>query len=171
MLIAFATLSACKTQKDILKPPPPVTEVKPGPPIGGDPKPEAAAEDATVKASAFANVTEKPNYSFANIQFEFNSPILKTASYPAMDKIAAEMKKVTSVKFFLNGYSSSEGTPAHNLSLSQERANAVKSYLTNSGVDEKQLKTKGYGESNPLNSNKTEDEKALNRRVEIKKSK
>ena len=79
------------------------------------------------------------------------------------------MKQDPSVKFLLGGNASAEGTPEHNMELSVERANAVKSYLVNSGVQESSLTTKGYGESKPIASNDTEEGRALNRRVEIKK--
>jgi OOP family OmpA-OmpF porin len=48
----------------------------------------------------------------------------------------------------VDGFASSEGTAAHNLSLSKDRANSVKTYLVNSGVDAKKVKVKGYGETN-----------------------
>lgn len=79
------------------------------------------------------------------------------------------MKKDASVRFVLNGNSSAEGTDEHNMALSVERANAVKTYLVNTGVNGANLDIKGYGESKPITSNETEEGRALNRRVEIKK--
>lgn len=52
--------------------------------------------------------------------------------------------------------------------LSVDRANAVKAYLVNNGIDSRKLTTKGFGESSPITSNTTESERATNRRVEIK---
>jgi OmpA-OmpF porin, OOP family len=69
----------------------------------------------------------------------------------------------------LDGYASSEGTAAHNMRLSKDRANSVKTYLVNSGVDAKKLKVKAYGETHPIADNSTEDGRVLNRRVEFKK--
>ena len=79
------------------------------------------------------------------------------------------MKADPKIKFNLNGYASAEGTDAHNMELSAQRANAVKSYLVNSGVDANNLITKGFGEANPVADNTTEAGRILNRRVEIKK--
>lgn len=79
------------------------------------------------------------------------------------------MKKDASVNFQLNGNSSAEGSEQHNMDLSVERANSVKTYLVNSGIDASRLIVKGFGESKPLNGNKTEEERAVNRRVEIQK--
>ena len=81
-----------------------------------------------------------------------------------------EMKKNPSVKFVLNGNASAEGTPQHNMSLSVERANAVKTYLVNSGINADNLRAVGNGESKPTTDNTTEAGRALNRRVEIKKA-
>ncbi|MES2427456.1 MAG: OmpA family protein [Bacteroidota bacterium] len=119
-----------------------------------------APKTAPVKVS-------KPNYSFKNIQFEFNSGILKTASYPIMDKAVAEMKKDLSVKFILKGYASAEGTDAHNMALSVERATAVKAYLVNSGISADNLSIKGFGDKNPVADNNTETGRVRNRRVEM----
>jgi len=79
------------------------------------------------------------------------------------------MKKDASVKFVLNGHASAEGTDAHNMALSIERATSVKTYLVNSGVSADNLIVKGYGDKKPIADNSTEAGRAKNRRVEIKK--
>jgi len=113
--------------------------------------------------------TPKPNYSFSNIQFEFNSAVLKTSAYQILDKAVMEMKKDPTVKFNLNGYASAEGTADHNMSLSVERANAVKTYLINAGISGDNLTANGFGQSNPISQNTDEAGRAINRRVEMKK--
>jgi OOP family OmpA-OmpF porin len=162
IVCAVAVLPACKSKKLVQKPAP-VAETTPAP------APEPAPAPAPAPEPAPAPVVEKPDYNFKNIQFEFNSGILKTEAYPILDKAAAEMKKDPSVKFALNGNSSAEGTDEHNMTLSIERANAVKTYLVNSGVNTDVLIAKGFGETKPIADNKTEEGRALNRRVEIKK--
>ncbi|MET3981074.1 OOP family OmpA-OmpF porin [Mucilaginibacter sp. UYP27] len=160
IVTAIAVLPACKAKKPIVKAPEPVAETRPTPAPTPPPAPPAPTPPPAP--------VEKPDYDFKNIQFEFNSGILKTDAYPALDKAAAEMKKDASVKFILNGNSSAEGTDEHNMFLSVERANAVKTYLVNTGVSADNIATKGYGESKPIESNTTEAGRALNRRVEIK---
>lgn len=162
-LLAFY-LPACKAKKAITKPEPPVVVVKKI--VPEEKKPETAVAPVVKDVPP---VVAKPDYNFSNLQFEFDSAILKTSSYPTLDRVASAMKMDASVKFILKGYSSAEGTPEHNLLLSEERANSVKTYLLNAGVDASQLSSKGYGESNPVTPNTTEEGKALNRRVEIKK--
>jgi OOP family OmpA-OmpF porin len=163
-LIVALVFPSCKTKKELPKPAEqaevPVKRVLPV----EQKKPETTDAVATV-----APVVEKPDYNFSNLQFEFNSAILKTSSYPMLDRVAMEMKKGASVKFRLNGYASAEGTPEHNMELSEQRATAVKTYLLNAGVTDEQVNAKGFGETNAIKPNTTEDNRALNRRVEIKK--
>jgi OOP family OmpA-OmpF porin len=106
--------------------------------------------------------------AYSNIQFEFDSSVLKTSSYPVLDATSADLR-TTGASAELDGFASSEGTAAHNMKLSKDRANSVKTYLVNSGVDAKKLKVKGYGETHPIADNSTEEGRILNRRVEIKK--
>jgi len=106
--------------------------------------------------------------AYSNIQFEFDSSVLRTSSYPVLDATSADLR-ATGKTIWVNGYASSEGTAAHNMALSKDRANSVKTYLVNSGVDAKHLKVKAYGETKPIADNSTEDGRVLNRRVEFKK--
>ncbi|WP_048907927.1 OmpA family protein [Pedobacter sp. V48] len=132
----------------------------PGTPAGtavdgsGCPLPKVTAPDTT------SNVT-----GFETIQFEFNSSVLKTEAYPTLDKLSSVLRE-NGGKVAVNGYASSEGTAAYNLKLSKDRANSVKTYLVNSGVNASQVVTKGFGEANPIASNDTEEGRIQNRRVE-----
>lgn len=162
ILTAIISLQSCKAKKKIVQSPPPAenpaqpVQQTPPPPPAPDPQPAAPAP-------------APPDYNFSNIQFEFDSGILKTESYPILDKAAAEMKKDPSVTFILKGYASAEGSDAHNMQLSVDRANSVKAYLVNTGVSAANLSTKGFGESNPVADNSTEAGRIINRRVEIRK--
>ena len=104
--------------------------------------------------------------AYANIQFEFDSSVLKPSSYPELDATSADLKS-SGKTITLAGYASAEGTAAHNMRLSKDRANAVKTYLVNSGVDARHLKVKAYGETHPIADNSTEDGRVANRRVEF----
>jgi OOP family OmpA-OmpF porin len=121
------------------------------------PKPDTTAKTAAVVATPYSN-----------IQFEFDSSVLKTSSYPVLDATSADLR-ATSSSLTLAGYASSEGTAAHNMRLSKDRANSVKTYLVNSGVDAKRLKVKGFGETHPIADNSTEEGRIANRRVEFHK--
>ncbi|WP_113660800.1 OmpA family protein [Pedobacter nanyangensis] len=102
---------------------------------------------------------------FETIQFEFNSSVLKTESYPTLDKLSSILRE-NGGKVTVAGHASSEGTAAYNMKLSKDRANSVKTYLVNSGVNASNVVVKGYGESRPIASNDTEEGRIQNRRVE-----
>nr|WP_294790472.1 OmpA family protein [uncultured Mucilaginibacter sp.] len=168
LIVLAAVMPACKAKK--IAQPAPVVETFPPAPVSKPTPAPVVATPAPVSQPAPTQAPAPPDYNFANIQFEFNSGILKTQSYPSMDRAVAEMKKDPSAKFVLNGNASAEGTPEHNMALSVERANAVKTYLVNSGINADNLRTVGNGESKPVADNTTEAGRALNRRVEIKKT-
>jgi OOP family OmpA-OmpF porin len=167
ILFAVAVLPACKAKKAIIVRPPVTYPPDPKPAQKETPPPAQAPVQQETPSKA--TLVSKPDYNFKNIQFEFNSGILKTNSYPVLDKAAAEMKKDPTAKFVLNGNSSAEGSNDHNMALSIERSNAVKLYLVNTGISGNNLTVKGYGESKPIADNGTEEGRILNRRVEIKK--
>jgi OOP family OmpA-OmpF porin len=119
------------------------------------------------KPDSSALAGQAPATAYSNIQFEFDSSVLRTSSYPVLDATSADLRS-TGKKVEIDGFASSEGTAAHNLSLSKDRANSVKTYLVNSGVDAKKVKIKGYGETQPIADNSTEEGRVLNRRVQFK---
>lgn len=162
MLIGFSTLAlySCKAKKLAVKP-------VPAPVAKPAPVEEKKVESTPVKEVEKPAPVEKPNFDLANIQFEFNSFVLKTASLPILDKAVAEMKKAPNTKFILNGHSSAEGSAAHNMSLSVDRANAVKSYFVNAGISDSNFTIVGHGDKQPVSSNATEAGRMLNRRTEI----
>src|ERR1700749_2840729 len=130
ILSAIIALQACKAKKLAQKPAPPVETTQQAPPVVQQQEPPKQ-ETAPVTPPAPA---PKPDYNFSNIQFEFNASVLRTDAYPILDKAAAEMKKDPAARFNLKGYASIEGTEEHNMLLSKDRANSVKTYLINSGV-------------------------------------
>jgi len=159
-LSAFA-FQACKSKKLIQKPAP-ATTAEPQPATQPTPPPPPAPMQPKPVAPA------PPDYSFSNIQFDFNSSVLRTDAIEYLDHVTAEMKKDLSARFTLNGYASAEGTPDHNLVLSKDRANSVKQYLSNAGIDAGRLTTMGYGTKHPIASNNTQEGREKNRRVEVK---
>jgi len=166
-LTAILVVPACKAKKPLVQPAAPVAAPDPAPTQAAPP--EQKKPEPETSAGAPMSPMVKADYNFKNIQFEFNSAVLKTSAYLILDKAVVEMKKDPSVKFALGGYASAEGTPEHNMSLSVERANAVKTYLVNGGINAETLIASGYGEANPVAANSDEPSRALNRRVEIKK--
>jgi OOP family OmpA-OmpF porin len=118
--------------------------------------------------AADSTATGTAAQAYSNIQFDFDSSVLRTSSYSVLDAVSADMRATSGKTVTLSGYASSEGTAAHNIRLSKDRANSVKTYLVNSGVEAKRIKVKGLGETNPIADNSTEEGRVMNRRVEFK---
>jgi outer membrane protein OmpA-like peptidoglycan-associated protein len=104
------------------------------------------------------------------ILFESGKSELKPESTPTLKSIAAALKGHPDLKVEIQGHTDNVGSAASNLTLSQARAEAVRSALVSEyGVDEAQLTAKGYGDTKPVAKNATPEGRANNRRVEIVK--
>lgn len=94
---------------------------------------------------------------------------IKPQSFPALDEVAAVLKKNPDVKIEVQGHTDNVGKPAYNMKLSDNRAKAVVNYLVKKGVKKEMLQAKGYGLTKPIASNDTPEGRAENRRVELHK--
>ncbi len=103
-----------------------------------------------------------------NIFFEFNKYELKPESYPELNRLAKFLQSNPEARVEILGHTDSIGTNAFNMRLSQKRAQVVVDYLIHCGCNENKLIARGYGESEPVTSNDTEEGRAMNRRVEFK---
>ncbi|MDP9081721.1 MAG: OmpA family protein [Bacteroidota bacterium] len=103
------------------------------------------------------------------INFDVDKATIKPESMGTLNMIAGILKDNPDLKFEVDGHTDNSGTPAHNATLSQQRADAVKSQLTSMGVDASRLTTKGFGDTKPISDNLTPEGKANNRRVEFVK--
>jgi outer membrane protein OmpA-like peptidoglycan-associated protein len=103
------------------------------------------------------------------ILFDVDKATLKPESMGSINQIFNLMKKDPSLKFEIDGHTDNSGTAAHNLDLSQQRADAVKSQLVSMGIDASRLTTKGFGDTKPIDGNDSPEGKANNRRVEFVK--
>jgi len=102
------------------------------------------------------------------IYFDVNKDIVKPESYGTLKEIAKVLNEVPDVKVKIIGHTDSDGADAANLDLSKRRAASVKNELvSNFNVNGDRLVTDGLGESQPVTSNDTPSNKALNRRVEF----
>ena len=103
------------------------------------------------------------------IRFDVNKATLKPESMGIINEIATLMKENPEIKFSVEGHTDSDGDDASNQTLSEQRAATVVSTLTKLGIDANRLTSKGWGESQPLDTNNTPEGKANNRRVEFVK--
>jgi OOP family OmpA-OmpF porin len=112
---------------------------------------------------------ERDDLVLQGVNFETNKAVLLPASRVILDNVAGSLKAWPEIRVEVGGYTDSRGSDAYNLKLSTERAAAVRDYLMSRGVSADQLTSKGYGEANPVADDATDDGRAKNRRVELRK--
>jgi OOP family OmpA-OmpF porin len=106
------------------------------------------------------------NEAVRNLEFDFGKATIRAHSDSSLNKLASLMvAKGFNLK--LAGYTDNVGSVEANLKLSKERADAVKTYLAQQGVDPSKITAQGYGKANPIASNKTDKGRQINRRVEF----
>ncbi|MFP4060644.1 MAG: OmpA family protein [Bacteroidales bacterium] len=114
------------------------------------------------------NIEEGSSIILENIFFAFNKTELLPESYPELDKVSQFMIENNIAKIEISGHTDDKGSDDYNQKLSEGRAQAVVDYLLTKGVNPSSLEAIGYGESKPIDTNKTEEGRANNRRVEFK---
>jgi OOP family OmpA-OmpF porin len=130
---------------------------------GAAPEPEAVEEPKRVEVRDDRIVINE------KVQFEFDSAKILEVSHSLLDEVAKVIKENPQIKKIeVQGHASSEGADDYNLKLSDKRAAAVMKYLTGSaGIEKDMLTSRGYGETQPIASNDTDEGKEKNRRVEF----
>jgi outer membrane protein OmpA-like peptidoglycan-associated protein len=104
------------------------------------------------------------------VYFDVDQTFLKPESSNTIAEVAAMLKANPALRLEVAGHTDGDGTAAHNMTLSQGRAQAVVSSLVGQyGIDASRLVAKGYGDSKPIAANDTPTNKAKNRRVELKR--
>ncbi|MCO6498617.1 MAG: OmpA family protein [Chitinophagaceae bacterium] len=103
------------------------------------------------------------------ITFDIDKSDIKPQSMGTLNMIAGVLKSNPGLKFEIDGHTDNTGDAAHNMTLSQQRADAVKVQLVKMGIDASRLTTKGFGDTKPIADNSTRDGRANNRRVEFVK--
>lgn len=113
------------------------------------------------------DLKKKKKLNLNNLFFEYNSAELLKSSHPELDRVAYFLKNYPIHLVEVSGHTDSIGNPEYNQKLSEKRANAVRDYLINKGIEPKKLEAKGYGKEEPIASNETEEGRQKNRRVEL----
>lgn len=102
------------------------------------------------------------------VTFDVNSTAIKPEFRSVLDQIAGSMNQYPNSLIDVYGHTDSTGSDAYNQALSENRARSVGGYLTMRGVSAARVRTMGFGETQPIDSNDTDAGRAKNRRVEIK---
>lgn len=108
-------------------------------------------------------------YATLHINFDTGKSRISTESYDVVNEIAKMMKANTSLKISIEGHTDNTGNEESNMKLSKNRARSVLMSLTDENIDESRLKSEGFGQTKPIEDNTTEEGKAENRRVELRK--
>ena len=103
----------------------------------------------------------------SGLQFETNSSALSSATKTNLNSLSATLKKYDDTNIVIEGHTDNVGEVIYNQTLSEKRANSVEQYLATQGVSSSRVTSKGYGEQQPLNGNVNDDDRQINRRVEV----
>lgn len=101
------------------------------------------------------------------IEFESGSAILAASGMQILDEMAVALKRVRGKKFKILGHTDSSGDADKNIILSQQRADAVKTYLIHKNIPAESLSTEGLGSNKPVADNTTVEGRKKNRRIEF----
>ncbi|MEO5645441.1 MAG: OmpA family protein [Bacteroidia bacterium] len=104
-------------------------------------------------------------YRLKDLNFELDKSVILPTSYDELNSLARFLKTYPYLVVYIDGHTDKTGTDAHNDKLSEERAAAVRTYLTSKGIKENRMQVRGYGESQPIDF--SSENSLANRRVEI----
>jgi outer membrane protein OmpA-like peptidoglycan-associated protein len=103
-----------------------------------------------------------------NVFFEQGKPVLKSQSYPELDRLVQIMEENPSIRIELAGHTDNVGNKEALMKLSEDRVMAVKAYLEKKGIKKDRITGKGYGPVQPIAPNNTDEGRQRNRRVEFR---
>jgi len=138
---------------------------EPAPPA---PEPAYVAPPAPAPAAYVAPVPMPPQKLVLDgVNFDFDKATLRQEDIVIIDKDVTGLDKWGNVNIEVAGHTDSRGSDKYNMKLSQRRAEAVRNYLISKGIAADRLTAKGYGESQPVADNATDEGRFKNRRVEL----
>ena len=121
--------------------------------------------DTTRGQSASVETTATPEASVRDINFDFDSSIIRPDAREILKGNADFLLKNRAATIVIEGHCDERGTAEYNMALGQRRAQETKKYLVNLGIKESTIRTISYGEERPLDPGNTEEAWAKNRRA------
>jgi OOP family OmpA-OmpF porin len=112
-------------------------------------------------------VTDTEIKILQQIHFQFDKDKIRPESFKILDAVADVLKSYPKIRIEIQGHTDNKGSAVYNKNLSDRRAAAVLKYLTSHGIDSSRLVSHGYGMEKPLVDNDTDQNRALNRRVQF----
>jgi outer membrane protein OmpA-like peptidoglycan-associated protein len=129
---------------------------------------QAEEMQADLEGAKIERVGEGIKITFdSGILFDVDKATLKPEAQANLDKMAAILNKYPDTNILIEGHTDATGSEEHNLDLSRNRAQSVSNYIEGLGVNPARFTTMGYGESQPVATNDTDDGRQQNRRVEL----
>jgi OmpA-OmpF porin, OOP family len=122
-----------------------------------------------ILASELLDKINRDGFVALYVNFDTGKATIKPDSHDILDEVARMLEGAPALELEVGGHTDNVGTPEANQTLSEERARAVVAALATNGVAASRLTAKGYGQSNPVADNRTEEGRAQNRRVELVK--
>jgi len=127
------------------------------------------ADNRVYRASQFTIKYDPPTvYTLDNVYFGSNKASLREASYKELDELVKYLKRRKHIRVEIAGHTDNVGSKEDNLKLSRRRADRVKRYLVNQGIEAGRIEAKGYGEGQPVAGNNTPEGRQKNRRTEVR---
>ena len=103
-----------------------------------------------------------------NIFFDTDKSDIKDESKQELEKLIDFLSENNSIRIEISGHTDNVGDSKHNMVLSENRAKSVCDFLTNNGIEKSRLTYKGFGDTQPIKQNNTDENRAKNRRTEFK---
>lgn len=118
-----------------------------------------------IPAEDLTSVLTGSCYRLKDLNFELDKAVILPTSYDELNSLARFLKTYPYLVVYIDGHTDKTGSDAHNEKLSEERAAAVRTYLSGKGIKADRMKVRGYGEAQPIDM--SADNSLANRRVEI----
>lgn len=129
---------------------------------------DLAKEEKVEVAAELVSLKSQTSIRLNNINFGSNSADLSSESFPELGRVITLILDNPNIKIEIAAHTDNVGNAVYNLTLSEKRAQSVVNYLLDNNVPAERLVAKGYGLTKPMVPNTTDENKAMNRRVEFK---